>query len=242
MKAVTKKDASARGRFALGFLLVSLLAAGGGIFALASSGAAGSRGGQAELAPDVLAQAKIAFAERDFAQAEKLAREAGEPGRLVLGRALLERGRLLEARDVFAGLLREGPEDADALRGMGAALRGLGQSEAALGYLQRAARLRNSADDWKALGLAQRERGDALGALSALRQSLQLDPAQADLSSILGDLVTGKDALAGTSPSAPRGFGLDPMNPRPLDPDSLVPRPRPPDPSQFFPKPQGRPR
>lgn len=238
MKAARKGEQSKRRRMAFGFLAVSLLAAGGGLVALATSSADGSTGDMRSV--DRITQAKVALADREFAEAEKLAREAGEPGRLVLGRALLERGRLLEARDVFSSLLKLRAEDPDALRGMGAVLEGLGQHEAALGYLQKAARLRNSADDWKALGLLQRERGDSLGALTSLQRSLKLDPQQADLSSMLTDLVTGKDGLAGKTPAASRGFGVDPMNPRPIDPDALVPRPRPPDPSQFFPKPQGR--
>ncbi len=242
MKTVRKGERLGRGRFALGFLIVSLLAAVGGVFALAASD--GSRGGSrwsgVAGGPGALDRAKIAFVDRDFEEAETLAREAGESGRLLLGRILLERGRLLPAREIFYQILKAEPESPDALRGMGAVLRGLGQHEAAIAYLQKAARIRNSADDWKALGLAQRDRGESLGALTSLQQSLKIDPDQADVSALLTDLVTGKNALAGGPAAGSKTFGIDPMNPRPIDPDALLPRPRPPDPTQFFPKPQGR--
>ena len=212
--------------WSLGLLAGALFVGGAGLLALMSPAEAGA-----------LDRAKIAFADGDYIRAERLAREAGEGGRLLAGRALLERGRLLAARDLFSQVLKESPEIADALRGMGAVLQGLGQHEAAIAYLQKAARVRNSADDWKALGLAQRDRGENLGALTSLQQSLKLDPEQADVTALLSDLVTGKNAMAG---GPTKGFGVDPMNPRPIDPDALVPRPRAPDPSQFFPKPQGR--
>lgn len=226
-----------RGKALFGLLAISIIALLGGLLATSSPSSASRMGSDS----DTLTQAKVAFAERRLVEAEKLARDAGEGGRLLLGHVLLERGRVVQAREIFSQVLKAEPENPDALRGLAGAMKGMGQGEAATAYLEKAARIRNSSDDWRALGLAQKERGDTLGALSSLQQSLKLDPEQSDLGALISDLVTGKEALAGNPPgAAPRGAGIDPFNPRPYDPSTQVPRPRPSDPFQLFPRPGGR--
>ncbi len=197
-----------RGKLLIGLLATSIVGLVGAVLVTASP----SSGIRPVSDSETLTQAKVAFADRRFVEAEKLVRDAGDSGRLLLARILLERGRLVEARELFSHLLKAEPENPDVLRGMAGVLKGMGQGEAAVSYLEKAARLRNSADDWKALGLAQKERGDTLGALTAIQQSLKCDSQQADLSAMLSDLVTGKDALAGTSPGAPKAPGFDPLN------------------------------
>ncbi len=239
-----KSEGAGRGRaaLALGLLLVSILGAGGAILALGASDPA--------RVPEVreldrLILAKAAFADRDCAGAETLVREIvkahpDHPGaRVFLARVLVERGRLVEARDLLAGLLKDDPRDYEAARVMAGALRGLGQRDLAAAYLQKAAQLDRGKTDpglFKEIGLLERERENPLGALSAFQESLRLDPQQADLGAMLSELVTGKNALPGGRAASPLPGGLDPMNPRPFDPAGAAPGPRVPDPAQFLPK------
>lgn len=181
---------------------------------------------------DPLLDAKAALADRDHARAERLLREISTPdARLLLGRALLERGRLDAAQEIFAARLKEAPGDVDALRGLGAVYAGRRQHELAVLHYQRAADARpDDALLWRELALAQRAAGDALGALSSIQRSLAIDKEQSDLTSLMTEL-----ALSNT-PKGPE-LGLpgapDPFKPRPIDPENLVPRPKlPPGPPQ----------
>ncbi len=231
-----------RGALALALLLVSILGAGGALLALGSSDAAQLHHVRGL---DRLTLAKAAFADRDFARAETLVREIlhalpDHPGaKVFLARVLVERGRLVEARDLLAELLKDDPRDYEATRAMAGALRGLGQRDLAAAYLQKAAQMDRGKDDpglFKELGLLERERENSLGALAAFQESLRLDPKQADLSAILAELVTGKNARPGGQPASPFPAGIDPLNPRPFDPAGAAPGPKVPDPTQFLPK------
>lgn len=188
---------------------------------------------------DRLTLAKVAVSERRWVRAEELLRTLYSEGsgsrdiRALLGRVLIERGRLEEGRSLFTGLLKERPEDPEALRGMASALRGLGQLELAILHLERA--LRGAAEDpslWRELGFLQRERGDALGALSSLQKALSLDGGQSDLPGLMAELATGKQD--------PLGLGAGPGMPKPIDlsrPAVHMPLPRVPDPMDQLPKP-----
>ncbi len=231
-----------RGALALALLLVSIVGAGGALIAVGASDTARLPDVRE---PDRLTLAKVAFADRDYARAETFVREilnALPNDRVVkvfLARVLVERGRLAEARDLLSGLLKDDPKDYEATRAMAAALRGLGQRDLSAVYLQKAAQFDRGRTDpslYKELGFLERERGDALGALTALQQSLNLDPKQDDLSTVLSELVTGKDGLARGHAASPFPGGIDPMNPRPSDPASAAPGPKIPDPTQFLPK------
>ncbi len=238
-----KSEGAGRGRaLALALLLVSILGAGGALLALGASDP-GRRPDVRE--PDRLTLAKAAFADRDYARAETLLREMLKAlpdhrgARVFLGRVLVERGRLLEARDLLSGVLKDDPKDYEATRAMAAALRGLGQRDLAAASLQRAAQLDGGRTDpglYKELGILERERGDALAALTALQQSLSLDPNQEDLRTVLAELGTGKDGLAEGRSRSPLPGGLNPMNPRPVDPADAAPGPRVPDPAQLLPR------
>jgi len=217
--------------------LCALLALGG-VIAVASSGGEALPLRSAPLA-DPLAQAKVAFADRDYARAETLAREALRLGpesrdaQILLGRALIERGRLAEARELFTRLQKEAPEDVGVLLGLALVLRRLGLVDLALVHLQHAAKLRpEDAVLWKELGQAQREKGDSMGALASFQKSLSLYGKQEDLLSQLSELASAKQDLPGLPSASGRAPGLDP---RSLAPH--VPRPVVPDPNDQFPKP-----
>lgn len=216
----------------------SLALALGGVLAVASSGSDASI--RRSISFDPLHDAKLAYADRAFVRAESLARDAlkispeSRDGKVLLGRVLLARGRIAGARDLFAGLLKFQAEDVDALTGMGEALlRQMGQGDLAITHFQRAARLR--ATDpyvWKQLGMAQRENGDAMGALASFQKSLSLDGKQEDLLYFVSELALAQQQLHGIAPGMPKTPGLDPKT---LIPS--VPRPHVPDPNNHFQKP-----
>lgn len=225
-----------------------LLCAATAVLAVAAAtvlASGGSDGRRAARGMDRLALAKIAFADRDLRQAEQLLREAlavqpenGEV-RAFLGRVLLERGRPSDARTLYAALLKEDAKNVDALRGMAQSLKGLGQFDLALVYWHQAAEIRkDDASIWREMGLAQKEKGDLLGALGSIQQSLSIDPGQSDLSGMLSELASAKlhTGLDSGLPGRPGG-AIDPFNPKPIDPESLLPRPRVADPSQLIPRP-----
>lgn len=217
----------------------SLALALGGVLAVASSGSDVPLRRTISFEP--LQDAKIAFADRDFGRAESLTREAlrtapdSRDAKLLLGRILLERGRIAEARGLFAGLLKAQAEDVDGLCGMGEALRRMGQGDLAITHFQRAARLRgNDPYVWKQLGMAQREKGDAIGALASFQKSLSVDGKQEDLLNLVSELAVAKQDLQGLVPGIPKNHGLDPKTIMPT-----LPRPHVPDPKKPYWKNQG---
>lgn len=235
-----------RGRRALAFLGLSVLLAGGALFAVTEGSSPASQRGAVPAIASGLVAAKIALADRNYALCERLLREllGSQPdsseAKILLGRVFLLRGRLKESADLFKAALKGDPKNLEATRGQGAAYLGMGQLDLGILYLRKATELdpRNP-EVWKDLGLAEREKGDFLGALSSLQQSLSLDAQQADLTQMLSELATGKPSPASGMAGVPRLGQHDPFNPRPIDPASLVPTPRVPDPTQHFPKPGG---
>ena len=242
-KESRKVERGGRGRLALLSLAASLVLATGALVAATSSTGRSVR----HDGWDRLSLAKIAYADRNYPEAESLLREIQKSGtweisaRLLLGRVLLDRGRPSEARETLAAVLKEEPKNVEALRGLGAAYKELGQLDLAIVFLTQAAEIgKSDAKLWKELGFAQRERGDSMGALSSFQQSLSIDGGQGELSNLMAELVTAKNSPAGGPGGVSHGPGNDPFTPRPIDPESLVPRPRVPDPAQHFPKPGGR--
>jgi tetratricopeptide (TPR) repeat protein len=237
---------TSKGLRTLVFLCGSLVLALGGVFALATPAPEATPANPAA-GIDPLTQARVAFADRDYPKAEALARQArdrypdSKGARNLLGRILTERGRIAEACQLFSEVLKSSPEEVDALCGMAAALRRSGQGDAAASHLHHAAKLRpQDPQIWKELGLAQREKGDSMGALSSLQRSLDLDGKQEDLTSLITELATARPEIPGANP-IPKlpGAGLVP-NPPGADPRSTFagpPRPRVPDPNDLFPKP-----
>ncbi len=91
--------------------------------------------------------------------------------------ALVDAGRVPEAERAFADLLREAPEDIEALNFLAICAHGRGQNEAALELLNRA--LRAQPDDARTLvnlGTLQRERGNLDEACAAMKRGTELAP------------------------------------------------------------------
>lgn len=235
-----------RGLRTLAFLGGSLILALGGLLAVASSG--GETPPRAMAISDPLTDAKVAIAEGDFASAENLLRKIlkDQPGdlsaKVFLGRVLRQRGRLSEARDIFGAILKADPKNCEATRGLGSVYQAERQFQLAVVYFSRAAQLkRDDPQIFRELAFAQEAAGDSMGALSSLQESLKLDPGQSDLMTLQGELALGgaRNPLEGL-PDLPKMPGVDRINPRPIDPASLIPRPKVPDPRDFLPKPDGR--
>lgn len=232
-----------KGKAALLFLAAASLLSLGAIALLASTAASPTRN-ITELEP--LVAAKVALVDRNLERAESLLRDAlrvdptHKETRLLLGRVLVERGRPTQARDILAALLREDPTNSETLRTLASACQRVGQWDLAAVYLGQATQIRKTdASLWRELGLTQKQTGDSFAALSSLQHSLSLEADQGDVSTLISELVQAAPRSPGDPGSRP--LAIDPMNPRPIDPQSLVPRPKAPDPSQHFARPSGRP-
>lgn len=175
--------------------------------------------------------ARAAYLAHDGATAEGILRDIlrdrpdDRDARLLLGRVLTDRGRLAAARESFETVLKAHGKDVDALRGLGQVLRASGEGGPAVRMLQTAVDLRK--DDpslWKELGLAQRDAGDSFGAFSSIQKSLTLDPEQADLSTLLGELA--QSPVAPALPGQTHRSGFEPATPSIPDPNRGLNRPR----------------
>jgi tetratricopeptide (TPR) repeat protein len=147
---------------------------------------------------------------RDLAAAERTLRGLlkdrpdDRAARLLLARVLGERGRLKEAKELFEAALQADSKDQEAIRGLARVLVASGDAAGAARWLRKATDLRpDDALVWKELGLAQKEAGDSIGAFASIQRSLTIDPDQADLSALVGDLV-----------KAPSTLTIPGMNPR----------------------------
>lgn len=243
-KLLVSEKSSGRGKLALALLAVSVLLAGGTAIAiLVPAGSAGPT--WAKLNP--LDQAKVAYADRNYVRAEEQLRDLlkTDPNNLeattLLGRVLCDRGRLHEAQNLFTSILKADANNFEALRGMARVYEGLGQSDLAVVYLQRAAALRKDHPQvWRELGLLLHRKGDALAAFTAIQQSLSLDREQADLSNLISELALGKSPWGDPqSLTAVPSRGLT-SAPRPINPADFVPKTGVPDPLKQLPQPPGR--
>lgn len=153
---------------------------------------------------------------------EKILRQlSGNAAKILLGRVLLERGHAAEAQQHFQNILTQDPQNLEASSGLARALQTLGQPELALAVLRKVMTLEPAKNDprlWKQLGMMQRASGDSFGALASFQKSLQLDPAQSDVSESYSDTASGLDAPADTLALPSPNAGL----PRP-GPGELMP-------------------
>jgi len=239
----TTPGRSKRGLLSIALLGIAVVLTAGGA-TLALSVPSGSVTQTRKSGLDGLVTAKIAFADRKHGECQRLLKDllAAQPdcleGRILLGRDLLDQGRLRESLEQFSAVLKVAPQQLDATRGMASAYRAMGQYDLALVYHARACDLApENPEVWKERGLAERDKGDPMAALSSLQHSLSLDNGQADLSSLLSELAVGK--VDPTVARAPGASAFDSRNPRIIDPSSLIPRPPVPDPAQHFPRPRG---
>lgn len=175
--------------------------------------------------PSAIDRAKVAYADRDFKRAEELLAGAEGPDADIL-RAKIRRdtGRVAEARDLFAKVLKQDPKNADAVQGLAQTYTALRQDEMAIPFWRRLCDLRPDAYSYRELALAQVRTKDTIGALTSIQKSLELDPAQQDLQVLLAEVAAGRadSATAGSSALAPRSSRRTPMIP---DPTSHFPQP-----------------
>ena len=124
--------------------------------------------------------------------------------------------RLSDAERLYRKYLAIKPDDADALRNLGAIGLQMGQAEAAIGLLRRSLEIDNtSADAQCNLGLALKQAGHLEEAEQAYRSAIALDPIIVDAHSNLGVLLIemnryeeARDALRAAVALAPDNGGV----------------------------------
>jgi tetratricopeptide (TPR) repeat protein len=240
-------SSSRRGLTVLAVLGITLLLAGGAFLAVSKSD---TKRLPAPTVEERRAQAYAAHADQNVRRAEELLASliqegrAGLPERLFYGRVLLELGRLSKAREVFNAIHKEEPKTAEAVLGLGEVHERSGEQDLAITCYKRVTEMKK--DDpraFKLLGLAQYRGGDRMAALFSIRQSLKLLPGQEDLSRLLNEIGTARQARAGLPDSKSRSASFDPFEdfaPRGHDPRDLMPGPQIPDPLHGLPRPDGQ--
>lgn len=222
MKRTQSRPPSRRGIVLVVVMALLALGVGGVAWAALSGGGRGEYrapvSGEARL--DALSRAKIAYADRDLTQSEKLLRDIlrktpGDLGAtLLLARVTHDLGRAAEAARLYKRVLQANGKSFTAAQGLAEIHEAAGQSDMAISYWQRASALKR--DDptlWRKLGMAQVKAGDSRGAFTSLSQSLALDRSQSDLAVFVGDLAAGR----ATKPTSAPGLGIPevPEVPRP---------------------------
>jgi len=238
---------SRRGLVIISILGITILLAGGAVLALTRGE---SRGLQSMSPRERLDLARSAYASQEFRRAEELLAplaQAGSleiPDRLFYGRVLLALGRLSKARDVFNAIHKEAPNTEEAVLALGELHERAGERDLAISCYNRASDMKK--DDPRAfrlLGLAQYSSGDRMAAMFSIRQSLRLLPGQEDLSKLLNELGTGRQARLASPDPRSRAPSFDPFDnapPRAGSEWDLMPRPEIPDPLRGLPRPDGR--
>ena len=242
-----KRNKSLKARSIKGIVLlaglVAILAATGGAFALVA-GSDASPGIVRAPRLDQMSRAKIAIVDGDLAGAEEILRELLQvsPDRIevqaLLGRVLLDRGRLVEARDLLSAVLKRDDKSFDAVHGLARVYRGMGQLDLACIWFERAAKLSpQDARVLRDLGLVQRENGNTFGALASIQKSLSIDKNQMDVSSIMSELSLDAQPKRNHPADPMKSFRFDSLNPKPFDRRSTVMRALGSNPSLHFPGP-----
>lgn len=159
---------------------------------------------------------------------------ADAEARVLLGKFLVELGRLKEASKVLAAL--EGAESVEVNRAilLAAIARQTGEYHQAQTILRGVIKKHpNDARLWRETGQFLAQIGDTRNAAAAIQKSLALDPKQEDLRSMGSDLASraatsdlqppNPASARGPRPSGPRPGGIDPF--APPNPHTLVPNP-----------------
>lgn len=212
-----KPQPGRRGIRLIALLLVALLVSGASIGSLTM----GSWGGRAHSVPDdAFRAAKRAYAEMDFSRAVeilqvKLPEHGGDPdARVLLGRTLMELGRLKEAQEHFGAVLKENSRHFQAVLGLGEAYLRLRRYRPAIHQFKHATQIKPvNARAWRLLGMAQYQGGDSIGSLFSFRKSLGLLPGQEDLSGLMNEIGTARNRqrLAGSRSQPGRRDPFDPF-------------------------------
>lgn len=242
---------SRRGLLALSFLGVALVGTVAACLMLVNRG----EGTPSLSREERMKSARMALGDGDFGRAETLLAPLGEERTseidlgLVVGRTLLGLGKLSAARAQYNALHKKFPDRYEVLMGLGEVHERSNELDHAIACYRRASEMaKQSPEAFRALGMAQVKRGDRMGALFSFRQSLRLRTGQEDLSRLLDEIGSSKEAMAGRRPSPAASSPPDPFGdllPRPnhrMDFDPSRPSPGVPDPLRGLPRPGGIPR
>lgn len=229
-----------RGMLVVGILALSVAALGIAALALVASGPSTPT---ANPAGDPLASARIALFERDYTRAEAFlkeflqGREKHVPGRILLARALLGRGRLAEARETFTAVQNEEKNNIEAVRGLAETHEALNQPDLAATWWRRAASI-NSKDAEPQIRLARvlKMKADFVGALGALHQARAIDPKREDVEALMQEVLAAQTGAPAHPPGIPNPASITlPARPQAPNPRTSVPIPQPPDPLKGYP-------
>ncbi|HUG76418.1 MAG TPA: tetratricopeptide repeat protein [Burkholderiales bacterium] len=159
------------------------------------------------------AAAELALARRDWARAERLAREGGLA--FALGEALFKQGRVQEAEAAWREALAADARQLEAWIRLGDLLRLGGRLEESLACLERAVELdEESAAAQIALGMALREKGRTHAAVERFELALRLDPANAQAHQQLGEILRYENRIAEAERRFREGLKARPGEPR----------------------------
>ncbi len=242
-----EQPSSRRGLIIVSILGMTSLLAGGAVLALTR----GDGGNSQTVSPHArLIQARAAYADKEFRRAEEAlaplihAGSLSTPERLFYGRILLELGRLSKARDVFNAIHKEEPKSGTAVLALGEVHERSGERDLAITCYKRASEMQNEDPRaFRLLGLAQYHGGERMAAMFSIRQSLRLLPGQEDLSKLLNEIGTGRQARMTPPDPRSRASSFDPFqatSPHGHEEAEFMPRPETPDPLRGLPRPDGR--
>jgi Flp pilus assembly protein TadD len=133
-----------------------------------------------------------------------------------LGLALMEKGRLEDARARLEEAVRLAPHNADAINNLGVVLDRMGRTDEAVARYREAQRLDpGSGRTWFNLGMALAKRGEVREAIAALQESVRLQPGRAEAHARLATALRA----AGRLDEAEAEYG-EALRLRPLDADA----------------------
>ena len=122
-----------------------------------------------------------------------------------------EKGELLEAEQVCRGILRQQPEDLDALHTLGVILCQRQQPDEAIIHLERVVQIQaNHAEAWGNLGGALQQQGKLEAAIAHYQKAIELNPNFADAHQNLSVALQGLDQLEAAVECCDRVIELKP--------------------------------
>lgn len=157
--------------------------------------------------------AELALARRDWASAERIAREAGLA--FALGEALFRQGRAQQAEAAYREALEADPRHLEAWIRLGELLRLGARLEESLACLERAVELdEESAAAQMALGMALRDKGRTRAAVERFELALRLDPDSAQAYQQLGEILRYENRIGEAEQRFRDGLKARPGEPR----------------------------
>jgi len=136
---------------------------------------------------------------------------ATRPPAVEDGERLIKAGRMSEARDTFASIVAEHPEDARAQFYLGVALSAMGDNEGARKAYEDAIKANPGLPEpYNNLGVLLFDSGDAAGAVSLLKKAVKLAPAYAEAWYSLGLALEETGSLDGAEEAYVKAVEADP--------------------------------